>query len=195
MTKITLLFAIGFITISAVLTGTAQAQVRKCTGPDSKVTYSDFACNAGTAKESGVVTNANTLDGSGMRQDASRVRQGEATDKALREQSSLCKFSYFVQGDEAGQALAAAAKQECLTNIRARVTGEPTNLEAYNRWSDHFDKKSAGRQAAITRAANAANAQTIANSNRDAINGLSRQIQNKTYKCAPNVMGNALECK
>lgn len=52
-----------------VLTGAAQAQLRKCTGPDGRVTYSDVRCSTGAA-ESNVRANANTLDNSGARRQA-----------------------------------------------------------------------------------------------------------------------------
>ena len=37
--------------------------------------------------------------------------------------------------------------------------------------------------------------QAVVNSNQNAINNLTNQLNNKTYKCQPNPMGNALECK
>lgn len=51
------------IIIAALLLAavSAQAQVRKCTGPDGKVTYSDFICGKDTANETGVRTDANTI--------------------------------------------------------------------------------------------------------------------------------------
>lgn len=199
------LFAILFIAACAVSIG-AQAQTRKCVGTDGKVTYSDFMCANNTARETEVKTNANTLDASGMREDAKRMRTGEAVDQAMNEQSGQCRFSYFANGDSLGKTLAAAAKQECLSNIKARVTGEPTSQDAYTRWNDHSGRAGATRQAAITRSENAANAQRIANSNTDAarriansnqqsITDLGNQLNNKTYKCQPNLMGTGLDCK
>ena len=193
MKNIILVMAVAFLTC-----GAAHAQVRKCIGSDGKVTYSDFVCAANTAKETGITTNANTIDASGMRQDANRIRVNEAVEKALREKSGQCRFQYYANGDAIGQSLAEAATQECLANIKARVTGQETSLEAYTRWNDHAGRKDATRQAELTRAenaANAANAQAVANSNQKAINKLTRQINNKTYNCQPNLMGNALECR
>ena len=139
--KITALLLFGMLIASA------QAQVRKCTGADGKVTYSDFMCSSSTSNETGVRTNANTIDASGLREDSKRYKTAEAVDQAMQQGSSKCKFAYYAVGDSKGQDLAAAAKQECLSNIAAKASGQPTTLEAYNFWKDHHQIKSTQRSA------------------------------------------------
>lgn len=173
---------------------TAQAQVRKCTGPDGKVTYSDFVCAGSTVNETSVNTNANHLDRSGERREVEKFKTAEMVEQATHQGASKCKFSYYAIGDSKGKELAAAAKRECLNNIAAKVTGQPTTLEAYNFWRDHTTQKSADRQAALNRASAAANAQAIANSNRDAIGAAAAQNANRTITCKPTYL-NSLECR
>lgn len=132
----------------AVLIGPAQAQVRKCTGPDGKVTYSDFVCASGASKEDRVKTNANTIDASGYRQEAQRTKTAQAVDVAVQQGESKCKFAYYSIGDSKGTDLAAAAKQECLDNLAAKASGQPTSLEAYGFWKDHHQIKATQRSAA-----------------------------------------------
>lgn len=132
----------------ASLIGPAQAQVRKCTGPDGKVTYSDFVCAGSASKEDRVKTNANTIDASGYRQEAQREKTNQAVDAAVQQGASKCKFASYKYGDSKGQELAAAAKQECLSNLAAKASGQPTSLEAYGFWKDHHQIKSTQRSAA-----------------------------------------------
>ena len=190
MTKITattLLLAIG-------LSGLAHAQVRKCTGPDGKVTYSDFVC-ANTARETSVNTNNNTLDASGMREDAQKMRTADAIATAQQQGAGQCRFSYFQLGDAKGKALAAAATEECLGNLSAKVTGQPISLDAYAMWKDHSSQKSSDRQNVANRASAAANAQAIANSNSAAISAAGKQAADKTYRCKKSTYENAFDCK
>jgi hypothetical protein len=136
------------IATATVLCFAAHAQVRKCTGPDGKVTYSDFVCASNTSKESGIKTNANTLDASGLREDSQRYKTAGEVERAMQQGASKCKFAYYSIGDAKGKELAAAAKQECLSNIAAKANGQPTSLEQYNFWKDHHQIKSTQRSAA-----------------------------------------------
>ena len=188
--RLLLMIAITWV----VASGFASAQVRKCTAADGKVTYSDFVC-AGASAENGVKVNQNTIDASGLREQARQTRQENEVAEAMQQRSGQCKFSSYVYGDAKGKTLAAAAKEECLRNIAAQVTGQQTSMDAYNMWKDHSTQKDANRQSAITRAANAANTQAAVTANQNAINGLSNQIQNKTYTCKRDFSGTALECK
>ncbi len=54
----------------------ASAQVRKCTQPDGKVVYSDSLCTS-QAKETAVDTSANSIDHSGLRQQAKKAQAAE----------------------------------------------------------------------------------------------------------------------
>ncbi len=129
--------------LSIAIMGSLQAQVRKCTGLDGKVTYSDFVCSGDTAKETGVKTDVNTIDASGFRQDSQR----DKTDHLMQQGASKCKFSYYAIGDTKGKDLATAAEQECLSNIAAKASGQAISLEAYNFWKDHHQIKSTQRSA------------------------------------------------
>ena len=173
--------------LAAGCCGLAQAQVRKCTGPDGRVTYSDFVCGANTVRETGVNTNNNTLDASGMREDAQRSRSQDAVAQAQQQGAGRCRFSYFELGDSKGKALAADAKAECLSNLSAKALGQPTSLEAYDMWKDHSTQKSSERQNAGNRASAAAsaqaNAQAIANATSAAISAAGRQNADKSFKC------------
>ena len=169
----------------------ATAQVRKCTGADGRITFSDTVCAATTTKETAVAVHNNVVDGSEMRSQAQANRVTAAGDQAIYEKGGLCKFSYLALGDDLGRALAAEAKKECLENLRAKATSQPTSNDAYTRWKDHSSQKQASRNAAINQAANTDNARAIANS----INGVSNAINNKTYECKPNMTGSALNCR
>ena len=187
-------FLICWLVLAFTVVGTADAQVRKCTGPDGKITYSDFICGKNTASEASVRTDYNTIDSSGSRLDAQRMKTDEAVKAALQKDGGSCKFSYFALGDEKGKTLAAAAKQECLDNIRAKASGQPTTLEAYGFWKDHSAQKSTDRQASITRAAAAENARTT----QDSIDKINSQLRNQpsTFKCKPNAFNrNETDCK
>lgn len=159
----------GCAAMALVFVFSAHAQVRKCMGPNGQITYSDSVCDSQTSRETTVRTDANTIDSSGLRQAAANTKTKEAVDRAMQSDSGQCKFSYYELGDSLGQELAKSAKKECLDNIAAKVTGAQTSQEAYNRWKDHFNQKSANRNAAIAR--------------------------NKTYTCKPNLLGSALDCR
>lgn len=129
-------FPVCLLVLSAAMTcGSSFAQVRKCVGPDGKVTYSDYVCKSTAMKESSVKLNENTLDGSTMRDEVRKNKDNEAADSAVR--SGACKFDYYKYGDETGASLAAEAKRECLANIVKKRNGEQTSDDAYNRWKDH----------------------------------------------------------
>lgn len=177
--------------LACTVVGSAHAQVRKCTGPDGKVTYSDFICGKDTANEANVRTDYNTIDSSGSRLDAQRMKTDEAVNAAMQAGGSKCKFSYFAYGDEKGKSLAAAAKQECLNNIKAKASGQPTTLEAYGFWKDHSGQKSTDRQASINRAAAAENARTT----RAAIDNVNSTLKDQTFTCKRNSFNNEVDCK
>lgn len=130
---------------------TAQAQVRKCTGPDGKVTYSDFICGKDTARESQVSTDANTIDSSGFRQEAQNNRAEKIRADAKQSGSKKCTFNYYSMADSKGKELAEAATKECYSNIVAKETGGPSTLDAYNMWKDHHDMVANKRNAAASK--------------------------------------------
>ncbi len=176
----------------------AEAQVRKCIGPDGKVTYSDFICKSETVREQSVRTDANALDHSGLRQEAASMRTNAAVDAAMQSESGQCKFKRFVLGDSLGKELSAAAKKECLDNVAAKVRGAPTSLVAYNRWKEHFSQESVNRNAIIARSEAKASADAIVRSNEEtkhSVDKLSRSVKDKSYTCRPNAIGSALDCR
>jgi hypothetical protein len=150
-------------------------------------------CAGNTKTESSVRTDANVIDSSGYRRDAQQMKSQEAVDKAMQNESSSCKFSYFSLGDQKGKDLASAAKQECLDNIKAKATGQPTSTTAYGFWKDHSSQKSSERQNAMNRA----NATDNANATRQAIQNSQNSNNNfkQGFTCRKNVMGNELDCR
>jgi len=128
--------AVLFAACCAIALG-ASAQVRKCIGADGKVTYSDFVCGAGTAKEAGVTTNANTLDGSGMRQESKRQKDIAEEDAIILSKPAECNFRSYKYGDSKGKVLADAAKQECMQNLLTKNQGQASSEASYKKWLDH----------------------------------------------------------
>lgn len=165
--------SIFFIATLTLLSGAVDAQVRKCTGADGKVTYSDFVCESNTVKEAGVKTDVNTLDGSSARKDAANYRGGLSAEADLARNPKQCNFPRFTYGDEAGKLRAAAAKQECLDNVRKKYTGEPTSEYAKNAYKEGFDRESTRRENALARDA----------------------VANRVYTCTPNRVGNTSTCR
>lgn len=143
-------FPVLLLALAAAMTSASSlAQVRKCVGPDGKVTYSDYVCKSTAMKESSVKLNENTLDGSTMRDEVRKNKDNDAVDSAV--QSGACKFDYYKYGDETGAGLAAEAKRECLANIIKKRNGEQTSDDAYNRWKDH---KAASKRSVCSTAGN-----------------------------------------
>lgn len=170
----------------------AAGQVQKCK-INGQVVYSDSLC--GTSGQT-VNTSANTIDHSGLRKEAQRMREeadlAEVTANTPRE----CRFKFYQVGDSKGRLLADGAKKECIQNILAVKQGRPITKEAYTRWKDHFDQVSADRRSAVDRASAAANAATIARSNRDAIDAVGRKLDDP-LKCTSDrsVITPSVTCK
>lgn len=124
-----------------------QAQVKKCVGPDGKVTYSDALCSKETTSQSGVRTDANAIDSSGLRQEARNNRAEQIRSDAKASGTKQCNFSYYAMGDSKGKEMAEAATKECYANIVAKETGGPTSMDAYNMWKDHHQMVASKRNA------------------------------------------------
>lgn len=139
------------------------AQVRKCQ-IDGKMIYSDTQCGQQGAT---VNTTANSVDSSGLRQQAQRDRE-----EAKRQQETMeidsqraalavnvpqeCRFKYYTYGDAKGKVLSQNAKTECIQNFIDAKAGKPASREAYGMWKDHHDRMSEDRNAAVARASAAA---------------------------------------
>lgn len=135
------------------LSGAAHAQLRKCTGPDGKVTYSDVLCS--TSATTGTIKNpgGNSVDSSGLRRQAQQYRENEAGGRAdaeiengMQNPPLECKFAVMAVGDAKGRVLAENAKRECLQNLQAAKRGQPKSLENYALWKDHHDQTKQNRQ-------------------------------------------------
>lgn len=188
------------------LAGAAHAQLRKCTGPDGKVTYSDVLCNtnatAGTIKNPG----GNSVDSSGLRRQAQQNRESEASASAdseiengMQNPPLECKFAKMVIGDAKGRVLAENAKRECLQNLQAAKRGQPKSMEAYTLWKDNLDQVSRQRQFT----AGQANATINSINTRSAIENSARQTQDairdvgrqpKGLTCKPDPVLRQLNC-
>jgi hypothetical protein len=187
----------------------SQAQVRKCTGPDGKVTYSDVLCSNPAAKESSIDTSANTLDHSGLRKEAQRMRETEELDALATNTPRECRFKFHAYGDPKGKALSEKAKTECIRNIVAAKQGKPPSKDAYALWKDHFDQTAASRRAIVQQIGEAENARRIAASNESAIQDagrkneraireVGRSIESKLDRpmtCTKSALSNDLICK
>ena len=190
---------------SMLLCFNAHAQVRKCTGPDGKVTYSDVLCASPTARESAVDTSANTIDHSGLRKEAQRMRETEELADLTANTPRECRFKYYVYGDPKGKVLSQKAKAECLQNILAAKQGKPASKEAYAMWKDHFDQTATSRRAIGQQIGDAENARRIAASNEaaarkteSAIEDVGRNIERKLDRpmtCTKSATSNDLTCK
>ena len=143
-----------FFTAFLVLTN-AQGQVRKCIGPDGKVTYSDFVCDARTANETSVRTNVNNIDRSAERQEIQQRKTATELENLLQTLPTVCKFKAFINNDEKGQVLANKAQLECIKNIQAKKQGQPISQDDYQAWKDHHSMESDKRQKTLSRLSSA----------------------------------------
>ena len=183
----------------------AQAQVRKCTGPDGKVTYSDMLCASPAARESAVDTSANTIDHSGLRKDAQRMRETEELSDLTTNTPRECRFKFYTYGDPKGKVLSQKATAECIQNILAAKQGRPASKEAYAMWKDHFDQTASSRRAIGQQIGDAENARRIAESNEaaarkteSAIVDVARNIERRLDRpmtCTKSATSNDLTCK
>lgn len=165
----------------------AQAQVRKCTGPDGKVTYSDVLCASPAARESAVNTSANTIDHSGLRKEAQRMRETEELADLTTNTPRECRFRYYTYGDPKGKVLSQKAKAECIQNILAAKQGRPASKEAYAMWKDHFDQTATSRRAIGQQIGDAENARRIADSNESAIQDAGRKNERAIREVGKNI--------
>lgn len=175
----------------------SNAQLRKCVGPDGKVTYSDVVCTGNSATHN-VKLHDNTLDTSGLRAEGQRIEQNERYASLMQNPPQECRFKSYKNNDQKGKALADLAQQECVKGLLSG-NNQSGATPAYDRWKDHYEQTTSSRQAAINRAGAADNAAAIARSNataiQNAVNAANRNAENRTTTCKPNLMGTALECR
>ncbi|OFW14496.1 MAG: hypothetical protein A3H27_06585 [Acidobacteria bacterium RIFCSPLOWO2_02_FULL_59_13] len=127
------------VALGLLVTLPVQAQVFKCKGPTGMV-YQAAPCDGGR-----VVENRMSSGVTGLKQDADReaARQQEQRAGAAFNPST-CKFQYHALGDDLGESLAAAAKEECLST-RGKLG------PAYERWQNHYQTESARRSGILSR--------------------------------------------
>lgn len=196
---------ISLFTAALFLCLNVHAQVRKCTGPDGKVTYSDVLCVNPSARESAVDTSANTIDHSGLRKEAQRQRDEAELAELSTNTPRECRFKFYRFGDPKGKALSENAKTECIKNIRAAKQGKPTSNDAYSKWKDHFDQTATARRAIGQEIGSAENARRTAASNEAAIQSAGRKNEaairdigkklDRPLTCTKSALSNDLICK
>ena len=103
------LFLLIAASLASLLCCPAHAQPRKCTAPDGKVTYSDVACPDRTTFERAVETGGNTLDGSGLREQAQKDKADSAQARATERERAAFEAGSRQQAKAQAEA---AAKQE-----------------------------------------------------------------------------------
>ena len=118
-----------------------QAQTRKCTAPDGKVTYSDVVCPGSTASERTVETRGNTLDGSGLREqvqkDKEAVAQKEtqeqerATVAATQRQIAQTQAAETARQDAIQAQRDQAASAACVSDVERQQVDETLKAELY----------------------------------------------------------------
>lgn len=186
-----------FVAIALGISFSSQAQLRKCVGPDGKVTYSDVVCASNSATRD-VKLHDNTLDTSGLREEGRRIRQNEQYTSLMQNPPQECRFKSYKNNDQKGKALAEQAQAECVRGLMSGAGGTGAT-PAYDKWKDHYEQTTSSRQAAINRAVAADNAAAIARSNataiQNAVNAANRNAENRATTCKPNLMGTALECR
>lgn len=175
----------------------SNAQLRKCVGPDGKVTYSDVLCANNSATRD-LKLHDNTVDTSGLREEGRRIQQNEQYTSLMQNPPQECRFKSYKNNDQKGKALAEQAQAECVKGLMSGG-GSAAATPAYDKWKDHYEQTTSSRQAAINRAGAADNAAAIARSNataiQNAVNAANRNAENRTTTCKPNLMGTALECR
>lgn len=115
----------------------SQAEIRKCTGADGKVTFSDSACAVNTVSEQGVkvYANTNSQDMSADRRAAAASGKRDRIDSMLASPPEECKFRSSASQDS--KTLAANAARECVENI---VSGNSSGQHRA-RWKEYWDSR------------------------------------------------------
>ncbi len=94
--------------LAALLCAPSQAQTIKCTAPDGKVTYSNVVCPVSTQSVKPVDTTGNTVDGSGLREQA----QKDKADAAQAQATERERAAFEAGSRQQAQAQAAAAAKQ-----------------------------------------------------------------------------------
>lgn len=133
--KLSVLIAASLLPL--LLCAAAQAQPRKCTGPDGKVTYSDVACPDRTVAERSVETSGNTLDGSGLREQAQKDKAA-AVQSEIREQERAAQAAQQRQLSQTQAAEAAklaatdeSANANCVRDVERQQVDEILKAELF----------------------------------------------------------------
>jgi hypothetical protein len=135
-----------------LLTGSADAQMRKCVGADGKVTYSDVLC-ANTADRDTLILRAPTTEERSQRQvEATNASSTRATAQTATIRAQImsteypeCQFEYYASGGARAQAVVENARRECKENKVAEAIGGQQRNAAYLRWRDYIQLETARR--------------------------------------------------
>lgn len=137
--KIPSLFIASLLGIA--LATTAQAETRKCTGRDGRVTYSDVACPDRTQSERSVETGGNTLDASELREkvhkDKAAVEQAEAQEReraaveARLQQQTQAQAAQAARQDALNAEKDAAAYANCVRDVERQSPTEDVKAELF----------------------------------------------------------------
>lgn len=103
------LFLLIAASLAALLCARAEAQTIKCTAADGKVTYSNVACPNSTQSVKPVDTSANTVDGSGLREQAQKDKATATHVETTQRERAAAEAD---SRQQAQAHAAAAAKQE-----------------------------------------------------------------------------------
>jgi len=123
--------------LAAVLCSNADAQARKCTAPDGRVTYSDVACPDSTASEREVETRGNTLDGSALREQARKDKtaaaQAEATERERTAAEAGSRQQAQAQAKQEAQKAQSdeAAYRNCVRDVERQSVTEDVRAELF----------------------------------------------------------------
>ena len=119
----------------------AQAETRKCTGRDGKVTYSDVVCPERTQSERSVDTRGNTLDASELRdkvqKDKAQTEQAEAlareraTLEASLQQQAQAQAAHAARQDALNAEKDAAAYANCVRDVERQSPTEDVKAELF----------------------------------------------------------------
>ena len=133
--KFSLLIATSLLPL--LMCAPAQAQTRKCTASDGKVTYSDVACPGSTASERTVETSANTLDGSSLREQAQKDKaaavQNEAREQERAVQAAGQRQLAQIQAADASKlaAIEETANANCVRDVERQQVDESLKAELF----------------------------------------------------------------
>ena len=133
------LIAVALLAIT--LASTAQAETRKCTARDGKVTYSDVACPERTQSERSVETGGNTLDASDLREKVQKNKAAaeqmeaqereRATVESRLQQQAQAQAAQAARQDALNAEKDALAYANCVREVERQSPAEDVKAELF----------------------------------------------------------------